>query len=157
MTGKKSDAIMASLRIILKGKSNGADMQELKFIIAKNIQTLRQAKGMTQVELAEKLNYSDKSVSKWERGESLPDITVLKGIADLFEVSLDYLVEAEHGEGNFTLSKAQADRKKKGAIILLQPPVFFWWLFLLLCFISYWPWSFPALLIHGYATPTGYP
>lgn len=125
MTGKKSDAIMASLRIILKGKSNGADMQELKFIIAKNIQTLRQAKGMTQVELAEKLNYSDKSVSKWERGESLPDITVLKEIADLFEVSLDYLVEAEHGEGNFTLSKAQADRKKKrGYYIITATSIF---------------------------------
>ena len=45
-------------------------MQELKFIIAKNIQKLRQEKGMTQLELAEKLNYSDKTVSKWERGIS---------------------------------------------------------------------------------------
>ena len=71
-------------------------MQELKFIIAKNIQKLRQEKGMTQLELAEKLNYSDKTVSKWERGESLPDIVVLKAIADLFEVTLDYLVEEEH-------------------------------------------------------------
>ena len=71
-------------------------MQELKFIIAKNIQKLRQEKGMTQLELAERLNYSDKSVSKWERGESLPDIVVLKSIADLFEVTLDYLVEEEH-------------------------------------------------------------
>ena len=71
-------------------------MQELKFIIAKNIQKLRQEKEMTQLELAEKLNYSDKSVSKWERGESLPDIMVLKAVADLFEVTLDYLVEEEH-------------------------------------------------------------
>ena len=73
-------------------------MQELKFTIAKNIQKLRQEKGMTQLELAEKLNYSDKSVSKWERGESLPDIIVLKTVADLFEVTLDYLVETEHKE-----------------------------------------------------------
>lgn len=73
-------------------------MQELKLIIAKNIQKLRQEKGMTQLELAEKLNYSDKSVSKWERGESLPDIVVLKSVADLFEVTLDYLVEEEHKE-----------------------------------------------------------
>ena len=71
-------------------------MQELKFIIAKNIQKLRQEKGMTQLELAEKINYSDKTVSKWERGESLPDIVVLKSVADLFEVTLDYLVEEEH-------------------------------------------------------------
>ena len=71
-------------------------MQDLKFIIAKNIQKLRQEKGMTQLELAEKLNYSDKTISKWERGESLPDIVVLKAVADLFEVTLDYLVEEEH-------------------------------------------------------------
>ena len=71
---------------------------ELKFVIAKNIQKLRQEKGMTQLELAEKLNYSDKSVSKWERGESMPDIGVLKNVADLFEVTLDYLVEEEHKE-----------------------------------------------------------
>ena len=71
-------------------------MLDLKFIIAKNIQKLRQEKGMTQLELAEKLNYSDKTISKWERGESLPDIVVLKSVADLFEVTLDYLVEEEH-------------------------------------------------------------
>lgn len=83
-------------------------MQELKFIIAKNIQKLRQEKGMTQLELAEKLNYSDKSVSKWERGESLPDIVVLKSVADLFEVTLDYLVEEEH-DGK-PISKEVMDR-----------------------------------------------
>ena len=71
-------------------------MQDLKFVIAKNIQKLRQEKGMTQLELAEKINYSDKTVSKWERGESLPDIVVLKTVADLLEVTLDYLVEEEH-------------------------------------------------------------
>ena len=71
-------------------------MQDLKFIIAKNIQKLRQEKGMTQLELAEKLSYSDKTVSKWERGESLPDIIVLKTMADIFEVKLDYLVEETH-------------------------------------------------------------
>ncbi len=71
-------------------------MEDLKIIIAKNITALRQTHKMTQIELAEKLNYSDKAVSKWERGESLPDVTVLKSIADLFGVSLDYLVEEAH-------------------------------------------------------------
>lgn len=73
-------------------------MQELKLTIAKNIQKLRQEKQMTQLELAEILNYSDKTVSKWERGESLPDIVVLKSIADYFGVTLNYLVEEEHQE-----------------------------------------------------------
>ncbi len=69
---------------------------ELKAIIAKNIAELRQSSGLTQLEFAEKLNYSDKAVSKWERGESLPDITVLAAIAALFEVTLDYLITEEH-------------------------------------------------------------
>ena len=71
-------------------------MENLNLIIAKNISELRKKQGLTQLELAEKLNYSDKAVSKWERAESIPDVAVLKEIADLFGVTLDYLVEAEH-------------------------------------------------------------
>lgn len=71
-------------------------MEDIKPIIAKNIADLRLSSGMTQIELAEKLNYSDKAVSKWERADSIPDIAVLKRIADLFGVTLDYLVTKEH-------------------------------------------------------------
>ncbi len=92
-------------------------MEDLKRIIARNIIELRRTNHMTQLELAEKLNYTDKAVSKWERGESLPDISVLKSIADLFGVKLDYLVSAEHIE---TVSEVlltaddmdEAERKK---------------------------------------------
>ena len=73
-------------------------MEDLKPIIAKNITALRQSHKMTQIDLAEKLNYSDKAVSKWERGESIPDVMVLKSIADMFGVSLDYLLETDHVE-----------------------------------------------------------
>ena len=59
-------------------------MEDIKPIIAKNITALRQGAKLTQIELAERLNYSDKAVSKWERAESIPDITVLKTIADMF-------------------------------------------------------------------------
>ena len=71
-------------------------MVDIKGIVAKNIIDLRKSNNWTQTELADKLNYSDKAVSKWERAESLPDITVLKRIADLFLVSVDYLLEEEH-------------------------------------------------------------
>ena len=82
-------------------KQNGKDlkkesMEDIKSIVAKNISELRQAHRMTQLELAERLNYSDKAVSKWERGESSPDISVLVEIARLFGVTVDYLVTAEH-------------------------------------------------------------
>lgn len=67
-------------------------MQELRGIIATNIAKLRLSSGMTQQELASKLNYTDKAVSKWERGESVPDVSVLSRIAALFGVSVDYLL-----------------------------------------------------------------
>lgn len=70
-------------------------INDLKPIIAKNIADLRKANDITQADLAEKLNYSDKAVSKWERGESIPDISVLKNIADIFGVTVDYLISEE--------------------------------------------------------------
>ena len=73
-----------------------AEMADLKSIVAQNIMDLRRRNNMTQLDLAERLNYTDKAVSKWERGESLPDIAVLKTIADMFDVTIDYLVSAEH-------------------------------------------------------------
>ena len=68
-------------------------MEDLKRNISKNIADLRTREKMTQAELAERLNYSDKAISKWERGESLPDITVLKQIADTFSVTVDWLLK----------------------------------------------------------------
>ena len=60
-------------------------MDELRVTIASNIIDLRTKAGMTQLELAEKLNYSDKSVSKWERAEATPDVFVLKNIGEIFD------------------------------------------------------------------------
>ena len=71
-------------------------MDNLRLIIAKNITELRTSMKLTQLELGEKLCYSDKAISKWERGESMPDITVLKEIADMFGVTVDYLLQEEH-------------------------------------------------------------
>ncbi len=65
-------------------------------IVAGNIGQLRRNSGMTQLELAESLSYSDKAVSKWERGESLPDIVTLKKISDMFSVPVDYLLRPDH-------------------------------------------------------------
>ena len=70
-------------------------MMNVRLNVAKNLTDLRQQHNMTQTELAEKLNYSDKAVSKWERAESLPDVAVLMQIADLFGVTLDELVRSE--------------------------------------------------------------
>ena len=71
-------------------------MENIKHAIAKNITDLRRKSGMTQAQLAEKLNYSDKAISKWERGESIPDIIIIKQLADLFGVTVDYIITVEH-------------------------------------------------------------
>ena len=93
-------------------------MSDIKSIVAKNISELRQKRSMTQLELAEQLNYSDKAVSKWERGDSLPDISVLCDIAALFSVPLDYLVTEEHSKEEVS-KYANAPRYSRGIITSL--------------------------------------
>ena len=66
---------------------------KLKGRIVRNIASYRKHSGLTQAGLAEKLNYSDKAVSKWERGESVPDVMTLVQLADLFEVPVDDLLK----------------------------------------------------------------
>ena len=72
-------------------------MQEeaLRAAIARRIAFYRRQAGHTQADLAEKLSYSDKSVSKWERGEGVPDIYVLARIAELYGVTVNDLISEE--------------------------------------------------------------
>ena len=84
-------------------------MEDIRIVVASNIVDLRSKAGMKQAELAEKINYTDKSVSKWERAESLPDVIVLKSIADVFGVSLDYMV-SDH---NAVMSKEEEKERKR--------------------------------------------
>jgi transcriptional regulator with XRE-family HTH domain len=69
-------------------------LEELKLVAAGNLINLRTAAGLTQAELGAKLNYSDKSISKWERGEAIPDAYVLKQMAELFGVTVDYILSS---------------------------------------------------------------
>lgn len=84
-------------------------MEDIKSNVAKNITELRILNNMTQMELGEKLNYSDKTISKWERAESSPDLSALVEMADLFGVTLDYLVKSEN------IEEAVVERKTKEA------------------------------------------
>jgi transcriptional regulator with XRE-family HTH domain len=92
-------------------------MVDLKPIIAKNIIDLRKSMNWTQAELAQKLNYSDKAISKWERAESIPDVIVLKEIADLFHVKVDYLLEDEH-TGSIDSQEQMAKHRKRNRLII---------------------------------------
>ena len=66
--------------------------ENVKYRIGSNIAAYRKRDGLTQVSLAEKLNYSDKAVSKWERGESIPDVLTLMQLAELFGITVNDLV-----------------------------------------------------------------
>lgn len=68
------------------------DEAKLKRIVAKNITAYRKEVGLTQGALAEKLNYSDKSVSKWERGDGIPDLLTLCNLAEIFGVTVNDLL-----------------------------------------------------------------
>ncbi len=104
-------------------------MEDIKPIIAKNITDLRVSKKMTQLELAEKLNYSDKAISKWERGESVPDIAVLKHIADIFGVQVDYLLEETHEEKQEVQEKpaeVTADSRRNRTVVTTLSVLLVW-------------------------------
>lgn len=104
-------------------------MDELKQIVAENLIRLRQREGMTQAELGEKLNYSDKTVSKWERGESLPDAHVLKQLGEIFDVSVDSLLNATKME---ELIPIKAERAYRSNMIILVSILGVWTLALLI-------------------------
>ena len=72
------------------------DITNQQELLAKNLAYYRKASGLTQLELADKFNYSDKSVSKWERGEGFPDIFVLKSLADFYGITVDEFYQNEH-------------------------------------------------------------
>jgi len=93
----------------------------IKAILAENIQFYRKQKQMTQLELADYLSYSDKAVSKWERGEGVPDIYVLDKLASLFDLSLDELIYKKH-----KAIVPQSVRNKKHLTISLAAFVLVW-------------------------------
>ncbi len=90
--------------------------KQLKINIAKNISDLRKKNNMTQAELAKALNYSDKSVSKWERSEGLPDVLVLCKIAETFGVTVNDIVES--GE-----IKSKSEKRKPSSVTKIVVPL----------------------------------
>ncbi len=95
------------------------NIQNIKTIIANNIIKYRKELGLTQLELAERLNYSDKTLSKWERGESIPDIITLTQLAEIFGVNVEAIISDEPIINNLPKQKKGLPRKKVVTISLL--------------------------------------
>ena len=116
------------------------DDEKLKLQIGSNIASYRKRANLTQAGLAEKLNYSDKAVSKWERGESVPDVITLVQLASQFDITVnDLLADPNALPDNLnTLEKAMAQvsektlkRKANKNIILALSSILVWFVALL--------------------------
>ncbi len=125
-------------------------MENLNEIFSKNITRLRNAHNLTQFELGARLNYSDKAVSRWERGEAIPDAKVLVGLSEIFGVTVDDLLKNKEVKSTRVLTNKQWRENK--TIIPLISFIGVWTLALMLFFIlnifeiTYW-------MIFAYALP----
>lgn len=128
-------------------------MNDFKKIVAKNIIYLRSTLGMTQTQLGEALNYSDKSVSKWERGESLPDVYVLKHIADLSGVTVDWLLNDHEGEENPVPQPEQKKVHRYSRAFISMTVLAGIWALAVLIFVILWIYGIVLWQAFVYAVP----
>lgn len=108
-------------------------MENLNVIIGKKLLYLRKKSKLTQAELAEKLNYSDKAISKWEKGESLPSVEVFYKISKLYGVSLDYII----GDETIDPQPIKNDTKKRIYLNITHLAVLAVWFVALLLFVIF--------------------
>jgi len=122
---------------------------DIKSVVATNLVRFRKSSKLTQLQVAEKINYSDKALSKWERGESLPDVCVLKQLADIYNVELDVVLHEES-----TREKLQDLSRNKVFISILS--VLLVWLIAMITYVIFEmiaPRMFETWLIFIYAIP----
>ena len=108
-------------------------MENLNLIIGKKLLYLRKKNKLTQAELAEKLNYSDKAISKWEKGESLPPVEVFYNISKLYGVSLDYII----GDETIDPQPIKTDDRKRIYLNITHLAVVSVWFVALLLFVLF--------------------
>lgn len=136
-------------------------MENIREIIGENLSSLRKQAKLTQLELAEKFNYSDKAVSKWEKGDTIPDIETLYSLCEFYGVTLDYLThKGSPSEKQEYVLRKEGEFQKKILITLLL--VIIVWMVATIAFVytsislkqGYWQsfiWAVPAscLLLLG--------
>ena len=120
----------------------------LNEIFAKNIIYLRTKNNLTQLELAEKLNYSDKAVSRWERGEAIPDAKVLVAMSEIFGVTIDNMLKKEIKEKHIRPKINIRNFNNITGISFIGV-----WTAALLTFIILWIYGNPLWLVFVYALP----
>lgn len=106
--------------------------------LAQQIRALRTAKNLSQDGLAEKLYISRQAISKWENGEATPDIDKLVQLAEIFNVSLDYLVLGKEPENNTKTTRAEQK------LDIWQFIAGYWWI--VLSILGFLSWFLPHIL-----------
>lgn len=114
------------------------DKKQITEIVAENISHLRKSFGLTQTQFAEKINYSDNTVSRWEHGEITPNIETLEQIAVLFNVPLDYMIHEHLSDEAVTGERLKTQKTKCFQVILfLIASIWFVTLGLYFCFMTF--------------------
>jgi len=101
-------------------------MEELESIVSENLVALRKAKHLTQQELAEKIGYSDKSISKWELGKAIPTVDILKEFADFYGVTVDFIITAQSPEDRDKIVKGDQRANNNHIVITAMVATFVW-------------------------------
>jgi transcriptional regulator with XRE-family HTH domain len=118
-------------------------MENIKEIIAKNLVELRKSHKLTQQALAEKLNYTDKAISRWEHAETLPDIETLCRVCDIYGVKFEYLLQKEQPEDK--AKNPNIKRKNTGSkVVITLISACTVWLIVTVLYAAMWtatPWT----------------
>ena len=113
-------------------------VEELKLITASNLINLRTASGMTQAELGAKLNYSDKTVSKWERAEAIPDAFVLKQLGEIFHVTVDNLLTSHDEWKPIPTEEPETEQVSYSTDRIIEISIIGVWTLALTAFVALW-------------------
>jgi len=137
-----------------------------KALIAENLIYYRKRANLTQLEIADMINYSDKSVSKWERGDGVPDICVLRRIAEIYGVTLNDIInertdeiETEIIEESQTEISPVAEPRKKHSLFHILLSVCALWLLSTIAFSFIKMLEAPverAYMVFLYSIPTSF-
>lgn len=133
-------------------------MKDLAPIIGNNLAKLRKAKNLTQGQLAELFSYSDKSISKWEHGEAVPDVNTLQELANYYGVTIDYLTHEETDASLIDKGSRDPKTEKANKIIITALAISTVWTFatVLYATFSLFPTGWPAYMAFVWAFPLSF-
>lgn len=125
-------------------------MKPINERISANLIALRKNAKMTQLEFAEKINYSDKAVSKWENGDSIPSVEVLENICNIFDITLNDLTS----EKSIAIQQPKKRKMSPNKVIIVCLAMIFIWLLATILFVCFQlVWNVTAWILFVWAVP----